>query len=92
MEEDHFSDAGLLYIMIIPNECLKVEIADRAACEASELQMGPAAVAIWNRNLFSMNGPDDEGVNAIARGKFLVHGRYRNKCGPSIKKPYLAKS
>ena len=35
MEEDHFSDAGLLYIMMIPNECLKVEIADRAGCEAT---------------------------------------------------------
>jgi hypothetical protein len=59
---------------MIPNECLKVQIADRAACEASELQMGPAPFATWNRNLFSMDRPDDEGVNAIARGKFLVHG------------------
>jgi hypothetical protein len=28
MEEDHFPDAGLFYIMMIANECLKVQIAD----------------------------------------------------------------
>jgi hypothetical protein len=74
MEEDHFPDAGLFYIMMIANECLKVQIADRAPCEASELQMCPAPFAIWNRNLFSMDRPDNEGINGIARGKFLVRG------------------
>jgi len=74
MEEDHFPDSGLFYIMMIANECLKVQIADRAACEPSELQMCPAPFAIWNRNLFSMDRPDNEGINGIARGKFLVHG------------------
>jgi hypothetical protein len=92
MEEDHFSDAGLLYIMMIPNECLKVEIADRAACEASELQMCPAPFAIWNRNLFSMDRPDDEGVNAVARESFWFTADIGIRCCPSIKKPYLAKS